>query len=235
MDRRVLTDSSTVAAASAALVARRIRAAVARRGLCRLAVSGGSTPAAMFDVLVHLDVPWDAVELHQVDERVAPAGSADRNATQLEDHLLGPLRAAGRGLRRDAVHLLPVEQHDLAGAVTRAARRLDAAEPFDLIHLGLGDDGHTASWPPGVDVPDGPALAVVGPFNGLRRVTMTPRVVNAARSRLVVVSGSSKAHAVERWATGDRRAPITRVRRTGTTVVLDLAAAGSVASWTRST
>jgi 6-phosphogluconolactonase len=235
MDRRVLTDSAAVAAYSADLVARRIRAAVARRGRCRLAVSGGSTPAAMLDALVRLDVPWDSVELHQVDERIAPSGSADRNATQLEAHLLAPLRAAGRGLPRRNVHLLPVESHDLIRAVRSASRRLDAAPPFDLIHLGLGDDGHTASWPPGVDVPSGNALAAVGPFNGFRRVTMTPRVVNAARSRLVVVSGASKAQAVERWSCGDRSAPISRVRRTDTTVILDEAAAGSVASWTRST
>jgi 6-phosphogluconolactonase len=235
MDRRVLTDSAAVAAYSADVVARRIRAAVARRGRCRLAVSGGSTPAAMFDALVQLDVPWGSVELHQVDERVAPLASAARNATQLEDHLLAPLRAAGRGLRRRDVHLLPVEAHDLARAVRSAGRRLDDGPPFDVVHLGLGDDGHTASWPPGAAVPEEPALAVVGPFNGLVRVTMTPRAVNAARSRLVVVSGAAKAPAVERWISGDRDVPISRVRRTGTIVILDEAAAGSVASWTRST
>lgn len=189
----------------------------------------------MFDALVHLDVPWGDVELHQVDERVAPSGSADRNATQLERHLLAPLRAAGRGPSRRNVHLLPVDAVDVERAVERASRRLDGVAPFDVVHLGLGDDGHTASWPPGVVVPDGSALAVVGPFNGFLRVTMTPQVVNAAWSRLVVVSGASKAGAVARWAAGDPGAPISRVRRTGTTVVLDVAAAGSVASWTRST
>jgi 6-phosphogluconolactonase/glucosamine-6-phosphate isomerase/deaminase len=189
----------------------------------------------MFDALVHLDVPWASVEIHQVDERVAPGGSADRNATQLEDHLLGPLRDAGRGLRRRDVHLLPVEAPDLDRAARRAGRRLDDGQRFDLVHLGLGDDGHTASWPPGVEVPDESALAVVGPFNGFVRVTMTPHVVNAARSRMVVVSGASKAPAVERWISGDRSVPISRVHRTSTIVILDEAAAGSVASWTRST
>lgn len=189
----------------------------------------------MFDALVHLDVPWGSVELHQVDERVAPHGSADRNATQLEDHLLAPLRAAGRGPHRRDVHLLPVEAHDLARAVRSAGRRLDDGAPFDVVHLGLGDDGHTASWPPGTAVPHEPALAVVGPFHGLVRVTMTQRVVNSARSRVVVVSGASKATAVERWISGDRDVPISRVRRTATIVILDEAAAGSVASWTRST
>jgi 6-phosphogluconolactonase len=235
MDRRVLTDSAAVAAYSADLLARRIRACVAQRGRCRLAVSGGSTPAAMFDALVHADVPWRSVEIHQVDERVAPSGSSDRNATQLEDHLLGPLRAEGRGPRRSDVHLLPVEAFDLGRAVRRAARRLDDLAPFDLVHLGLGDDGHTASWPPGVDVPDESALAVVGAFNGLVRVTMTVRAVNTARRRVVVVSGASKAPAVARWIAGDRSVPISRVHRTGTIVILDEAAAGSVASWTRST
>jgi 6-phosphogluconolactonase/glucosamine-6-phosphate isomerase/deaminase len=84
-------------------------------------------------------------------------------------------------------------------------------------------------------VPDDRSLATVEEFNGFPRVTMTARVVNAARARVVVVSGASKAPALERWLSGDREVPISRVRRTGTLVVVDRAAAGNVASWTRST
>ena len=233
MDIRVLTDAAAVAEAAASFVARSIRGVVARRGEFRLAVSGGSTPAAMLDVLARTDLPWDKVQIHQVDERVAPDGSSDRNATQLEEHLLRPLRR--RAGRVPDVVLLPVTAADTERSARDAARRLERTGPFDLVHLGVGDDGHTASWPPGVEVPANRAVAVVGPFNGTMRMTITPPVVDTARRRLVVVSGAAKAAAVQRWLLDDPEVPISRVARRGTVVLLDAAAAASVAPWTRST
>lgn len=230
----VLSDPTTVAQHAAHVLARRIRDAVRRRGTCRIALSGGTTPAAMFDALVLLDVPWGSVEIHQVDERVASDGHPDRNATQLLEHLIEPLR--GIGCEPGSVHLLPVTAPDLPLALAELDRCLAATPPFDVVHLGLGDDGHTASWPPGVEL--GPALrcaALVGPYKGRPRITLTPRVVNAARSRLVVVTGEAKASAVQGWLLGDPALPISRVRRTQTRAILDEAAAASVASWTRST
>lgn len=235
LDIRVLPDAEAVALAAARLMARRIRDAARRGGVCRVAVSGGSTPAALFDALVGLDVPWSSVVLHQVDERVAPDGSPDRNATQLEQHLLEPLRSHGRGPARRNVRLLPVGSTDLSRAARSAGATIDAATPLDLVHLGLGDDGHTASWPPGVEIPQGPhtpAVVAVGPFNGLVRLTLTPRVVNAARMRLVVAAGAAKADAVSRWLLDDPGVPVQMLRRAHTVVVLDEAAAASVAPWT---
>ncbi len=120
-------------------LARRLRDAVARRGTASLAVSGGSSAPPMFDVLLAQDVPWDAVTVWQVDERIAPDGHPERNAGQLVDF---PCR----------VELMPVTDDDLADA----ARRYGAGLPerFDVVHLGLGGDGHTASWPPGDPVVD---------------------------------------------------------------------------------
>ena len=111
------------------------------------------------------------------------------------------------------------------------ARRYAASLPprFDVVHLGLGDDGHTASWPP-----HDPVVAstrdceVVGEFNSYRRMTLTPRVVNAARSRFVLTLGSSKADMVVRWMLRDPELPIDRVRRTDTWVFLDPAAAAGL-------
>jgi 6-phosphogluconolactonase/glucosamine-6-phosphate isomerase/deaminase len=193
-------------------IARRLRSAVRRRGAATLALSGGSTAPPMIEVLVALDVPWADVEVWQVDERIRPDGHPARNANQL----------AGLPCR---VHLMPVT----AGDRRAAARRYAAGLPdrFDVIHLGLGDDGHTASWPPGRPdvVTSERAVEIVDDFNGHDRMTLTGRAVNAGRSRLVLTSGASKRPMVERWVLRDGSIPISAVRRTATVAVVDPAAA----------
>jgi 6-phosphogluconolactonase/glucosamine-6-phosphate isomerase/deaminase len=209
MDLRVSDAPAGVAARS---IARRLREAHKRRGAATLALSGGSTAPAMIDALLAEPLAWEAVTVWQVDERVAPDDHPDRNAPQL------------RGLPC-TVRLMPVTATDLRAAAARYARSLP--DRFDVVHLGVGDDGHTASWPPGnleVLVSDR-LVDIVPPFNGRARMTLTPRVVNAARARLVLATGGAKRGVITRWLGGDRSLPIATVRRTATTVVLDPAAA----------
>jgi 6-phosphogluconolactonase/glucosamine-6-phosphate isomerase/deaminase len=192
-------------------LAHRLRDAVRRRGAATLAVSGGSSAPPMFAALLHQDVPWEQLTVWQVDERVVPDGHAARNALQLLDL---PVR----------VRPMPVTAADLRAAARRYGSTLP--DRFDVVHLGLGDDGHTASWPPGDPVVDSARpCEVVGEFNGLRRMTLTPPVINAARSRLVLASGAAKAPMVARWLLRDPELPIDRVRRSGTWTFLDRAAA----------
>lgn len=208
MDIRVSDDPS---AAAAAWIARRLRDAARRRGEASIAVSGGSTAPPLFAALLEHDVPWDRTTIWQVDERVAPDGHPERNAGQLADL---PAR----------LRLMPVTAKDLRAA----ARRYGAGLPdtFDLVHLGLGDDGHTASWPPDDPVVDSDRpCEVIAEFNGFERMTLTPPVVNSARTRLVLTLGGSKAEMVERWILRDPALPVDRVRRSGTIVFLDAAAA----------
>ncbi len=147
-------------------MARRLRDAVRRRGTATLAVSGGGSAPPMFEVLLAQDVPWHDVIVWQVDERVAPDGHPERNARQLVDFPC-------------PVELMPVTDDDLAAGAARYAGGLP--ERFDVVHLGLGDDGHTASWPPGDPVVDSSnGCEVIGEFNGFRRMTLTPPIVNAA-------------------------------------------------------
>ncbi len=207
MDVRVSTDPSHDAAA---WIARRLRDAVRRRGAASIALSGGSTAPPMFAVLGELDVPWREVAIWQVDERVAPDGHPDRNAGQL-----GALGALGGRVR-----LMPVTASNLAAAATRYGRGLP--DRFDVVHLGLGDDGHTASWPPHHDVlASDRAVEAIGEFNGYPRMTLTPPVVNAARSRVMLTHGRDKASMVERWFLQDPDLPVTRLRRADTVVFLD--------------
>ncbi len=207
MDLRVTDDP---AATAGRWLARRLRDAVRRRGEAAIAVSGGNSAPPMFEVLLAHDVPWSRVTVWQVDERVAPDGHPARNAGQL----------AGFPCR---VELMPVTDDDLDAAARRYADGLPGR--FDVVHLGLGDDGHTASGPPGHAVADSRARCeAIGEFNGFRRMTLTPPVVNAARSRLMLASGASKAPMVRRWLLGDASIPATRLRRTDTWAMLDPAA-----------
>ena len=178
----------------------------------------------MFDRLTGLDVPWGSVHIFQVDERVAPDGDADRNAVQLASHLLNVVP-----IKRSNVHLMPVTAVSLARAAARYAHAL-GDEPLDIVHLGIGDDGHTASWPPGDPVIDSTEqVAISDVFNGRVRMTLTPPTVNRARARIVLATGAAKAEPLSGWLLHRAALPIERVRRTNTTVIADIAAAGQLA------
>jgi len=187
-----------------------------------LAISGGTTPARMFATLTSLDLPWSVVTVWQVDERIAPKGSDVRNAA-----LLASFHDAGA-----RVDPMPVEERDLQSAAQSYAEGLPTR--FDVVHLGIGDDGHTASWPPGDPVVDElKAVALSSEYRGTRRMTLTPPVVNGARHRLVLATGDDKATAMRGWLLRNEALPIERVHRTGTVVVLDAAAAALLPLATR--
>jgi 6-phosphogluconolactonase len=151
------------------------------------------------------------VHVWQVDERVAPNGDPDRNAGQLET-----LRKAGA-----AIHLMDVTNLSLPVAAATYAEALP--DRFDVIHLGLGDDGHTASWPPRDPVVNlTERVAVVGPFKERVRLTLTPPVVNNARHVMFLVAGAAKAPMLARLLRGDVSIPATVVRQTGTTILTDV-------------
>jgi 6-phosphogluconolactonase/glucosamine-6-phosphate isomerase/deaminase len=156
-------------------------------------------------------LPWEKVTIFQVDERVAPDGDRDRNAGQLV--ALGGTH-----------HLMPVTDHDLVAGAARYAAALPRR--FDVVHLGMGDDGHTASWPPGdpvIDSTDPVALSL--PYAGRVRMTLTPTVVNDAMARIVLVHGGAKAAALRDWLEGHRPVPIARLTPERTYVFADRAAA----------
>ena len=219
-------DADGVARAAARYVAACGRRAAAERGRFTVAFSGGSTPAGMLAALVAEDLPWHCMHVLQVDERAAPRGSAERNLTQLEDALLGTTP-----LTRDAVHAMPVEATDLESAASDYARSLGelAGTPpvLDLVHLGLGDDGHTASLVPGdavLDVGDRDVAATAA-YRGHRRMTLTLPLINRARARLWLATGAGKADMLARLMAGDAGIPAGRVSAENAVVFADAAAA----------
>lgn len=210
----VCLDAAAAAEAAARCIADRVAAAAAS-GL-RLAVSGGSTPAPMFAWLGSRDdLPWSGVEVWQVDERLAPAGP-DRNASMLDGAFLSKVR----------FHPMPVGQQDPERAASAYSEGLP--ERFDLIHLGLGADGHTASLVPGdptATVRDR-NVAVTAPYEGHRRMTLTAPVIEGASEVMFLVSGADKAQALARLMAGDTAIPAGALRLRDATVFCDLAAAG---------
>jgi 6-phosphogluconolactonase len=216
-DVRVVPDADALAVEAARYVVERARAAIVDRGRFTFAVSGGHTPWTMLGVIASCEVPWERVVIFQVDERVAPAGDDDRNLTHLVESLGGvPAR----------LEAMPVGDDDLGAAAARYGRRLPAR--FDLVHLGLGFDGHTASLVPGdpvLDVADRP-VAVTGEYQGHRRMTLTYPALARAGEILWIVSGASKRDALGRLLHGDRSIPAGRVEASRSTVMADAAAYG---------
>ena len=214
----ILPDAASVAERGAAYVAERAQAAIADSGRFTFAVSGGRTPWAM---VAHLagKMPWEKVTIYQVDERVAPDGDPDRNLTLLRTSL-PPGGAAD-------IRAMPVGAHDLEAAADDYARSLP--EAFDLIHLGLGTDGHTASLVPGdpvMDVMDR-KVAVTGEYQGHRRMTLTYPTLNAAKQVLWLVTGEDKVDALRRLRAGDTSIPGGRVAAASQLIIADAAAAGT--------
>jgi 6-phosphogluconolactonase len=225
MKIEVLADANAVAKKAAAVIAAQARLAVSERGRFVMAVSGGRTPLQMLHVLADEDIPWDGVHVVQVDERVAPDGHPDRNLTHLRESLLGHIP-----LCPEQIYPMPVEDIDLVAAATRYALTLKeiAGSPpiLDLVHLGLGSDGHTASLVPGdpvLNVTDAD-VSLTGVYQGRRRMTLTYSVLNRARRILWIVTGSEKAQMLVRLRDGDTSIPAGRICQDTALILADRAA-----------
>lgn len=226
MKIEILADVDAVANKAAEIIAAAARTAVAARGRFVVAVSGGRTPWLMLRALAGEDVPWQAVHVAQVDERVAPAGHPDRNLTHLNESLL-----EHAPLRREQIYAMPVEAAELAGAAERYTEILQniAGSPpvLDLVHLGLGADGHTASLVPGdpvLNVTDSD-VALTSVYQGRRRMTLTYPILNRSRRIVWVVTGSDKVDALAQLHDADVSIPAGRIQRENAVILADRAAA----------
>jgi 6-phosphogluconolactonase len=217
-------DAGAAAVLAAGELAAACRAAADERGIALIAVSGGETPWRMLEHWRALAQPWERIHVAQVDERVAPRGDPRRNLARLAQTLVadGPLPVAN-------LRAMPVEQDDLRRAAARYQQQLEqiAGHPltFDVVQLGLGTDGHTASL-----VPDDAVLevmdrdvAMAGTYQGSCRMTLTYPALNRARQRLWLVTGAAKAARVRELLSGESadRATCVQVRRRDSILVAD--------------
>jgi len=216
----VLPDAEAVARRGAEELLGAARTAVADGGSFALALSGGRTPRATLARLADADVPWGRTGIWQVDERVAPDGHPDRN--------LSGLLAVLPGIGRSLVRPMPVDAEDLEAAAASYAAGLPDA--FDVVHLGLGEDGHTASLVPGdpvLEVLDRD-VAVTGEYRGRRRMTFTYPLLDRVPFVLWLVTGPDKASVLPRLLASDPSIPAGRVRAARQLVVADAEAAAAV-------
>jgi 6-phosphogluconolactonase len=229
MQIQVYANAESVALEAAKLIAEEARSAVAARGSFVMAVSGGKTPWIMLRDLVQEEVPWSGVHVLQVDERVAPEGDPDRNLTHLRESLL-----EHAPLRPEQIHAMPVEATNLEAACMRYAMTLDeiAGSPpvLDLVHLGLGPDGHTASLVPGDPVLNVKEanVALTGIYQNRRRMTLTYPIINRSRRILWLATGAEKIGMLARLQAGDVSIPAGRVNSARAVILADRAAAGQV-------
>ncbi len=225
MQFEAFADADAVASTAADRIAAAAREAINARGRFIIAVSGGRTPWQMLRDLAGEDLPWTSLHFVQVDERVAPSGDPDRNLTHLRQSLSSRPTAN--------IHPMPVEAPDLtkAGAEYAALLQSLAGQPpvLDLVHLGLGPDGHTASLVPGDPVLDRTDVdvALTGLYQSRRRMTLTYPILNRARQILWVVTGAEKQTALKRLRGGDRSIPGGRINAERASILADTAAAGS--------
>ena len=209
----VLPYPGSVDERAADLIAEAVRRAISAGRRFAWAISGGESPVPMFRGLGALELPWHLIDTWQVDERVAPPGDSDRNRV-----------LQSRALPAEALHgvrWLPVEDDDLEVAATRYAATLP--DRFDVVHLGIGVDGHTASLVPGdpvLDVRDRD-VAVTGVYERRRRMTLTYPGLSRAEKAIWVVTGSEKRDALRKLLAGDRSIPAAKVAVPDQVVVTD--------------
>ncbi len=229
MKTEIFPDATTVAQEAAAFIAAEARAAVTQRGRFIMAVSGGKTPRIMFQALAKEEVPWENVHIFQVDERIAPAGSTDRNLVHLKEGLL-----SNPAVKADQIYGMPVEESDASEAAKKYATLLSSivGSPliFDLIHLGIGSDGHTASL-----IPGDPVLKVIdrdvaltGVYQGHNRMTITYPAINRAKKILWVVTGEEKTTALSHLLNRDACIPGGLLEQQHATLFADRAAAADL-------
>jgi 6-phosphogluconolactonase len=226
MKIEVFDNADLVAIKAASIIAGEARKAVAMRGRFIFAVSGGKTPWKMLRALTDEDVPWKEMHILQVDERIAPDGDPDRNMTYLRDILIG-----NAPILPEHIFAMLVEEKDpkaAAAGYTRTIREIAGSQAIiDLIHLGLGTDGHTASLIPGdsvLDVTDRD-VAPTGIYQGRHRLTLTYPIINRARKILWLITGSDKRGMLQRLLNGDLSIPAGRISQEHAIVVADRDAA----------
>jgi 6-phosphogluconolactonase len=222
---RVLRFASAAQAAAAAArhVADCLARATAERGQFTLALSGGSTPWAMLAILSDMDLDWSATHLFQVDERRAPDGDAARNLSHTRSHFTDRI-----GLAESHIHAMPVTADDfVAGAREYAdtlARVCGDPPVLDLVHLGMGGDGHTASLLPGDELLDvtGADVGVTGLYQGHRRMSLTFPAINRARNIMWLVNGTDKSAMLQSTIDADRSIPAGRIEQARATIFTDI-------------
>jgi 6-phosphogluconolactonase len=225
MKTEIFPQAGDVAEAAAAYLAQQITAILATKSTFSMAISGGRTPWEMLKILAKADLPWQRVNLFQVDERVAPDGHADRNLTQLFQAISGTPMVTQ--LRIFPMPVLAADLEEGCREYTQVINEVTEGKGLDLIHLGLGSDGHTASLVPGdgvMEVQDRLVACTQNLYQGRIRMTLTYPLLNSAKQLLWIVTGSEKHEMVKRLLQQDPSIPAGSIRQENALLLVDQAA-----------
>jgi 6-phosphogluconolactonase len=200
-------DAAAVARHAADRVLAAAGRAIAERGVFRLVLAGGGTPLLAYRQLARSNADWGCWRLYHGDERCLPADHPQRNSRLCADAWLDPAAFPAEG------HFPIPAELGAEAAAAEYARVLETARPFDLVLLGMGEDGHTASLFPGRDEPPGVAVAAVhqAPKPPPDRVSLSSALLSDAREVLFLVTGEAKRDALSRWRAGEAL-PAARIR-----------------------
>jgi 6-phosphogluconolactonase len=225
MKTEIFPQADDLAEAAAAYLAQQITTTLATKSTFSMAISGGRTPWEMLKILAKADLPWQRVNLFQVDERVAPDGHADRNLTQLFQAIAGTPMVTQ--LRIFPMPVLAADLEEGCREYTQVIHEVTEGKGLDLIHLGLGSDGHTASLVPedGVmEVQDRLVACTQNTYQGRIRMTLTYPLLNSAKQLLWIVTGSEKQEMVKRLLQQDPSIPAGSIRQENALLLVDQAA-----------
>lgn len=192
----VLPDKTALIERSLQVCLDGIHQAIEERSLCTIALSGGSTPKPLYEAIATQNLPWDKIHIFWGDERYVPPDHPDSNQGMARSAWLDKVNIPAAN-----IHPMPTDEADPSVAADKHEQhireffRVQAGEfpAFDLILLGIGDDGHTASLFPhteALNVRD--RLITVGNKDGQPRITFTAPLINHARCVIFVVAGASK-------------------------------------------
>lgn len=225
---QVVPSTKAAAVRGAQVLADLLRRAIHTRGNATFAVSGGTTPWGMFErLLADMTVDWTKVHLLQVDERILPDGDPERNWTRIKAMFIdnGPIVES-------QAYPMPVtatELYPACGEYEKVIRSIRPNGRIDVVHLGLGDDGHTASLAPGdpvCDITEADVATTSGPFNGFRRMTLTRGALNRSGTIVWQVLGAAKTTALRKLLDGDLSIPAGHLDPVDAIVVADADAWG---------
>ena len=221
VDTRVLADAEAVAVEACRLIGVAAKLAIRERGVFRIVLAGGSTPGRTYQLLAETAQDWMSWEILWGDERCLPAAAPERNSRLAQELWLQRVAIPAAQIHPIAAELGAEE------ASARYGKVIADRQPFDLVLLGMGEDGHTASLFPGAVEDGAPVIALHdAPKPPARRVSLTFQTLRASRAQLALVTGAEKSCALAAWQHGEQL-PIARAVGTSACLLVDAAACGS--------
>lgn len=204
---QVFETADEVAAASRDLMMQAAQHAIKKNGVFKIVLAGGTTPENVYRLLAKEPCEWQYWHFYLGDERCLPEDHAERNSQMALQTLLSKIE-----IPEENIHFIPAEK-GAQQAAKEYSNIVKSALPFDMVLLGMGEDGHTASLFPGHKHNENELVHAVynAPKPPPERVSLSRKALSQNRHLLILVTGESKRHSVSRWKKGENL-PVSSIR-----------------------